>query len=85
MAIPLFEQAVAIQEKTLPPNHSLLLDNYLNLACLSAASGKPDVALDYLDKAAGYGHKYPAIMEDPDLESLHDNARFRELAVQLGG
>ena len=84
-AIPLFESAVAIQEKTLPPDHPFLLGNYLNLACLSAVTGKPEAALQYLDKAAERGYQYPAIMEDPDLNSLHDNARFKALAAKMTG
>jgi len=84
-AIPLFEQAVSIQQKNLPADSPPLLDNYLNLACLSAVTGKPDTALDYLDRAAVHGHQYPYIMEDPDLNSLHENPRFKELARKLGG
>jgi serine/threonine protein kinase/tetratricopeptide (TPR) repeat protein len=84
-AIPIFEKAVAIQENTLAANHPFLLGNYYNLACLSAATGKNEVALDYLEKAAANGFMNPAIMEDPDLNSLHGNARFQQLAARISG
>ena len=55
------------------------------MACLSAVTGKAEIALDYLARAAGRGFKNPAVMEDPDLNSLHGNARFKEIVGEMTG
>jgi serine/threonine protein kinase/Tfp pilus assembly protein PilF len=81
----LFKQAVVIQEATLPPGSYYLMSNYINLGCISAALGKSEVALNYLGQAADGGFAYPAIMEDPDLMSLHGDPRFREIVDEMNG
>lgn len=56
------------------PGDSLIL---YNLACFSALAGKPDEALDALEKAVEAGFYAPRkISDDSDLASLRENPRF---------
>lgn len=55
-----------------------------NVACTYALLGQTKRAIDCLEKALrqGFGHK-EWMEHDPDLESLRDHARFRELMWEL--
>lgn len=63
------------------------LDSWLpayNLACLEAVEGDQRSALDHLTYAVILGFDAPEVaLEDPDLASLHDDERFRELLVAM--
>jgi tetratricopeptide (TPR) repeat protein len=51
-----------------------------NAACLFALAGELDRAIDCLESAAQAGFAHPHWVEnDPDLDSLRDNARFKAL------
>jgi serine/threonine protein kinase/tetratricopeptide (TPR) repeat protein len=84
-ARPLIERAVAIQEVQLDPGAPILLDNYYNLACINTVTGNPEAGLDYLERTVRRGFVNPYIMDDPDLASLHDNPRFREIVREMNG
>jgi tetratricopeptide (TPR) repeat protein len=56
-----------------------------NLACAYALSGKKDQALDVLEAAMEAGFDdVKHINEDPDLESLRDDPRYRQLLERMG-
>ena len=55
-----------------------------NLAAAQARQGKTDAAFDSLNKAVALGFASEAIAaRDPDLESLHGDARFKPLLAKL--
>lgn len=55
-----------------------------NAACFHALAGEPDRALDLLDQFVTAGHGYPDWLEhDPDLETLRELPRFREIMVRI--
>ncbi len=59
------------------PKH---IDANYNLACIYAIKGNNDLALEYLEKALQYGFDdIDYIMNDPDLETLRDDVRFKPL------
>ncbi len=55
-----------------------------NVACLYALEGELDQALSCLDQVvrAGFGNR-EWIEKDPDLASLHDHPRFREILARM--
>lgn len=63
-------------------------DNFViryNRACALALAGRPDAALDALERAVDGGFADAELMaSDPDLEGLRDTDRFRALAAKLG-
>lgn len=57
-------------------------DHY-NLACVRARLGKPDEAMDSLERAAGVGFSdFALIARDPDLDSLRELPRFARLVAR---
>ena len=71
-----FEEALAIMEEAyeLAPDDSRVL---YYLACLHALLGKPDQALDYLDRAVERGFYAPNHMaKDSDLDNLREMPQF---------
>lgn len=52
-----------------------------NLACVYARLNKKDEAIDWLDRALAPEYKVAYLMDlnDPDLNALHDDARYKEL------
>jgi len=58
--------------------------DFYNLACAQALSGAPDAALDSVERAIATGFRRRAQYEsDPDLASLRDSPRFKELMQPL--
>jgi hypothetical protein len=55
-----------------------------NVACIYALGGKPQEALDCLDKAVrnGFGHR-EWLENDSDLDSLRQDPRFEALLKRL--
>ena len=55
-----------------------------NVACLYSLEERPDQAIECLEKAveAGFGHR-DWMEQDPDLDSLRDYPRFKELVSRL--
>lgn len=53
---------------------------WYNLACSLALSGRPDDAIDALNRAVELGYNdYDGMKKDPDLSSLHGDSRFESL------
>lgn len=53
---------------------------WYNLACSLSLSGRPDDALDALNRAVELGYNdYDAMKKDPDLTALHGDARFESI------
>jgi len=70
------EQAIALR----PHDFALLY----NAACGFARAGDPDRALDLLDRAVDTGRGFRAWIEaDPDLDSLRDSPRFKQILARL--
>ena len=56
---------------------------WYNMACVEALGGEPEAALISLEKAVKNGfHEADHIVEDTDLETLRDTARFKELVAE---
>jgi tetratricopeptide (TPR) repeat protein len=56
-----------------------------NLACIEALTGKPQAALGDLKHAVEHGLPTKTLLgmaTDPDLKSLHDDSRFKQLVAQ---
>jgi len=55
-----------------------------NVACLFAVAGRPDDALRYIEEAVrtGFGNRN-WLERDPDLDSIRDMPRFRELMASM--
>lgn len=59
---------------------------HYNLGCTLALLGRPDDALDELERATELGYADgPAMLADADLASLREAPRFRALVRRLGG
>jgi adenylate cyclase len=70
------EQAVQVR----PHDFTVLY----NAACSFANAGKPEKALDMLDRAVGTGRGYRAWIEhDPDLDSLRALPRYQQIVARL--
>lgn len=53
---------------------------WYNLACSLALSSRPDDAFDALNRAVELGYNdYEGMKKDPDLASLHGDARFESI------
>jgi hypothetical protein len=51
-----------------------------NVGCLHAVSGRPELALDHLERAMELGMRnVDWLMTDPDLASIRDDPRFAAL------
>ena len=79
------EEGLAADEKLVglvPENPTV----HYNLACSLALLGRRDSALDALERAIQLGYDDGEhLLEDEDLASLRDEARFHELVMRLGG
>lgn len=53
--------------------------------CYWSAAGEPDQALDALARAVELGYASPFLFIDPDLTSLREEPRFREITVVVQG
>lgn len=61
-----------------------LINVYYNMGCALALTGNAAGALDYLQKAVAAGYNnYAHLLEDADLQTLHNNPAFTALAQQL--
>jgi serine/threonine protein kinase/tetratricopeptide (TPR) repeat protein len=59
------------------PKHPLML---YNVACFHAVAGRPDIALDHLERSIEMGMRNRDwLMTDPDLASIREDPRFRAL------
>lgn len=57
---------------------------FYNLACSFALTGSTEEALESLEAAVRFGYDEPEHMkEDPDLKTLHPDARFQKLLARL--
>ncbi|HPF14272.1 MAG: hypothetical protein H6830_03100 [Planctomycetes bacterium] len=65
----------------LSPEHPVA---HYNLACSQALTGRPELALDSLARAieCGFGD-LAYLMQDPDLDSLHDHVGFDQLVRRM--
>jgi len=55
-----------------------------NISCLYALAGKPDLALDHLERAMELGMRNKDwLMTDPDLDSLRGDPRFAALLTEV--
>jgi len=55
-----------------------------NAACAYALKGDKDKALEWLEKAMGFGFARPEVVElDPDLASLRGDPRFQALLAKM--
>ncbi len=71
----------ARKARSLDPEDGMLL---YNLACIHALAGDPDDALDCLEQAVAAGlTEKDWILNDGDLQSLHETPRFRTLVEGL--
>lgn len=75
----LFQRAVAIQDRRLPGDNPALVNNYYNLACVTALLGNRPGALACLRRAVEGGFADPYLDEDPDLGSLHGDPEYQQL------
>src|SRR5687767_11822846 len=86
-AIKLLEQSkldeaerVLRQALALDPRHTT---NLYNFACLRAVQGRPDEAVQYLERAAEAGFTdFAHIAADPDLETLRDLPRYKDFLAR---
>ena len=70
------EQAIALR----PYDFAVLY----NAACGFTAAGKPERALELLDRAVGTGKGFRAWIEnDPDLDPLRGLPRFQQILARL--
>jgi tetratricopeptide (TPR) repeat protein len=74
------DRAVRIFEETVGLNHPEVL---YSQAAYHAATGARGPALDYLQRAVEAGYSTLWLTRDPDLESLHGNPEFQEIAARL--
>ncbi len=78
-----WEEAIALYEKAFATGEFNYNDFY-NAACASALLGRTDAAFSYLTKAVDTGFiEKDQLNQDPDLESLRADARWRTLAAAL--
>jgi ketosteroid isomerase-like protein len=78
-----YPQAVASLARAIETGGGTGIDFY-NLACAQALSGKPDAALDSIERAIASGFRRRAQYEsDPDLASLRELPRFKALVQPL--
>jgi tetratricopeptide (TPR) repeat protein len=83
-----YAEAVTIYQRAfaagIPPQNQGVA--YYNLACAHARLGHADAAFETLGKAIEAGFRNRTTMEqDPDLESLRSDPRFREMLARLTG
>ena len=78
-----YETSLAIRQEVLPKNHRGFITVYYNLACIFALEGDKDRALEMLQLSLDAGFANPLIFDDPDLESLHGNPEFEEMAREV--
>jgi hypothetical protein len=70
------------QALVIDPTHST---NLYNMACIKALRGRPDAAMDYLERAAGEGFTdFIHLDRDADLVSLRQLERYKKLIEQKG-
>ncbi|OHB76933.1 MAG: hypothetical protein A2Z34_10875 [Planctomycetes bacterium RBG_16_59_8] len=73
------DEALGIDKKltTLVPSDPIA---HYNLACSYAAAGDPENAVNELIQAVKLGYRdFKFMMRDPDLKSLRDDPRFRQI------
>ncbi len=78
-----YPEAVASLARAIETGGGTGIDFY-NLACAQALSGKPDAALDSIERAIANGFRRRAQYEsDPDLAGLRELPRFKALVQTL--
>ena len=74
--------AEAAFEDAIEAGPAIPADHY-NLACVRARLGKPDLALDDLERAAEAGFSdFALIARDPDLDTLRPLPRFQQIVAK---
>jgi serine/threonine protein kinase/Tfp pilus assembly protein PilF len=83
-AEPLTQQTLEIRRRVLGPDHPDTAASAYNLACLYARQGHRDEAFTLLQQAIDHGlspASLAGLPKDPDLQSLHSDARFSALVA----
>ena len=83
-AAKLYRELLDANRRVLGPNHPDTLISEYNLACVEAHQGHKDEALSLLRDAVDHGLPPSAdlgIDNEPDLKSLHGDARFTALVA----
>ena len=81
----LWLRALDINTRVLGPDHPTVGSTHYNTACIHAVSGLTEQAIDHLELARRTELTYAGIRDDPDLLSLHGDARFESIADALSG
>jgi len=80
-----YPEALRMMDHAIKIDPSDRIVNY-NIACLYSIMGKTNQALDFLDKMTGSGVKsIDWVINDSDLDSLHDHQRFKKFIERLKG
>jgi Tetratricopeptide repeat len=77
-------EAIEKSARLLGPENITTAEAVYNLGCIEAHTGSPDAALSALKHAIEhrlFARQLLAIATDPDLKSLHDDSRFKQLMV----
>jgi len=73
------------RRRSLGPSHPSTAASLYDLACVSALSGSPAEAVDYLSRAVDVG--YPAdrqqLLREHDLDSLHGRPEFQAILTRI--
>lgn len=78
-----YEKSISAFQKSQKLQYRPAMSTY-NIACGLALSGKDKEALDSLEIAVQQGFNRPeTISTDPDLKSLHDDARYEALMAKM--
>jgi tetratricopeptide (TPR) repeat protein len=78
-------QAISIQRRVLGPSHPNVADSTYNLGCLAALQNRRDEAFSLIRLAIDSGLSSDTnlkIGQDPNLTSLHGDARFDALVAR---
>jgi serine/threonine protein kinase/Flp pilus assembly protein TadD len=80
----LIRETLNISRRVLSPEHPLTADSTYTLGLIALRQGKRDEALEHLQEAVDHGltpQRDLGIEKDPDLKSLHGDARFDALVA----
>jgi tetratricopeptide (TPR) repeat protein len=85
-AVGRFPEAAAVGQRAFDADPADAARVAYNVACSWARAGKPDAALDWLERAADAGFADGAVLDaDRDLEPLRATARFRAARDRVAG
>ena len=80
-----FPEAALVGQRAFDAGADNPVEVAYDVACSWARAGKPDQALDWLERAADVGLADPTqIDDDPDLASVRSTARYRTLVSRMG-